>query len=262
MKNDICLACATQFPNPDDLPAICPICLDDRQYVPVTGQAWTSSDTLRTKYRVNVLELKEGLYQLQSDPPFAIGQRALLVTAPEGNILWDCFSVLDENAVDFIRSNGGLRAIAISHPHFFCTMNEWAETFDCPVLLNEQLKPWIVNHGPRIELWPGDTRELWSGMQLLRIGGHFDGSTVLRVPFLSPGGALLCGDTFVVSPSGNHVAAMHSYPNKMPLPIAETARIARVIEPVEFDSLFAWHCDQSIEAGAKRIVMDSLKRYI
>lgn len=40
---------------------------------------------------------------------------------------------LEEFAIEFIKSKGGLNAIAFSHPHFHSNMNEWAEIFGCPV---------------------------------------------------------------------------------------------------------------------------------
>ncbi|MBA2737617.1 MAG: MBL fold metallo-hydrolase, partial [Pyrinomonadaceae bacterium] len=78
---------------------------------------------------------------------FAIGQRSLLVLAPEGNILWDCIPLLDKPTIGFLESKGGLKAIAFSHPHFYGTMNEWAEIFDCPVYIHQNDGQWIVNKG-------------------------------------------------------------------------------------------------------------------
>jgi hypothetical protein len=35
-------------------------------------------------------------------PAFAIGQRALLVHTPNGNILWDCLSLIDAATVELV----------------------------------------------------------------------------------------------------------------------------------------------------------------
>src|ERR1051325_105879 len=101
-------------------------------------------------------------------PEFAIGQRALLVESPGGNVLWDCVPPLDEMGA-FVESRGGLAAIAISHPHFYTTMVEWAHRFDCPILLHEREEPFVVRPDTRIELWSGDVRELWDDLRLLRL---------------------------------------------------------------------------------------------
>jgi hypothetical protein len=45
------------------------------------------------------------------------------VCTPEGNVLWDCVSLIDDATVTIINALGGLRAIAISHPHFYTTLS-------------------------------------------------------------------------------------------------------------------------------------------
>jgi hypothetical protein len=266
MKNlnekNICTACGTQFPLNADTPALCPICSDDRQYVPEGGQSWTSVEELSKNHRVVTRKINDGLYELKMSPAFAIGQRALLVTAPGGNILWDCISLLDEPAAEFIRAKGGLRAIAFSHPHFYSNMNEWAQVFDCPIYIHQNDEQFIVNKGERVNLWTGAEKEFWDGIRMINIGGHFPGSSILHVPFLSPEGAVLCGDTFVISPSKQHVAAMHSYPNKIPLPLGEIRRIKEQMRPLQFDTIHAWIDSQSIYPDAKRILDNSLEKYV
>ena len=37
-----CRTCAVEYAEP--LPDVCPICADERQYVPATGQAWTTGE--------------------------------------------------------------------------------------------------------------------------------------------------------------------------------------------------------------------------
>lgn len=50
---------------------------------------------------------------------FGIGQSARLIQTPEGNVLWDLVAYLDEDTVKRIEELGGLKAIVISHPHFY-----------------------------------------------------------------------------------------------------------------------------------------------
>jgi glyoxylase-like metal-dependent hydrolase (beta-lactamase superfamily II) len=58
-----------------------------------------------------------GLIGIGMTPAFGINQRALLVPNGQGNVLWDCVSLVSDVMADQIRGIGGLRAIAISHPH-------------------------------------------------------------------------------------------------------------------------------------------------
>ena len=65
------------------------------------------------------------LIAIRTEPQVAIGQTAYLVRTPEGNVLWDCITYLDDETIEAIKSLGGLKAIAISHPHFFSTHIEY-----------------------------------------------------------------------------------------------------------------------------------------
>ena len=60
-----------------------------------------------------------GLHRISDRAEFGIGQQALLVQTPAGNVLWDCISLVDDETVAAVRARGGIPAIAISHPHFY-----------------------------------------------------------------------------------------------------------------------------------------------
>ena len=137
MTNFICATCGTQFAASEDPPAECAICQDPRQFVPLSGQQWTTLEQLRAHHRNAWQECEPGLIGIGSTPEFAIGQRALLLRTQEGNFLWDCVSLIDGATVELIRSLGGLRGIAISHPHYYTTVVEWSRAFhDAPVHLH------------------------------------------------------------------------------------------------------------------------------
>ena len=259
-EETICTACGTYYSQ--DLPEICPICEDDRQYVPENVQTWTTHARLAAGHSVKITKIQNELFSLQITPSFAIGQRAFFLLAPEGNVLWDCIPMLDKPTIEFIKSRGGLTAIVISHPHFYSNMNDWADVFDCPIFIHQNDEEWVNGSKSCVEFWTGDQKDLWNGIQMINVGGHFPGSCILRVPFLSGEGTILCGDTFVISPSKNHIAAMHSYPNKIPLPVNEIRRIRKTMRDIQFDTIHAWIDSQSIESGAKSILENSLARYI
>ena len=195
-------------------------------------------------------------------PAFAIGQRALLVTTPNGNILWDCIALINEPTIEFLKSKGGVKAIALSHPHYYTTMNEWVEIFDCPIYIHQKDEQWIFNKGGQINLWDGTEKELWDSIRLINIGGHFPGSSILHIPFLSNEGTILCGDTFYISPSLKHAAIMYSYPNRIPLPLQEVQRIKKQIRNIRFDTIHGFYDYQNIYSGAKQLIQDSLGKYV
>ena len=135
------------------------------------------------------------LLGIGTEPEFAIGQRALLLQSPGGNLLWDCISLLDDETIAEVNARGGIRAIAISHPHFYSSMIEWAECFDAQIFLHSADREWVMRKSRRIQFWEGTTLSLWDELTLINCGGHFEGGTVLHWPTGANGkGALLTGD--------------------------------------------------------------------
>ena len=53
-------------------------------------------------------------------------------------MLWDCLSHLDKETLHQIKALGGLKAIAIRHPHFYDSCLDWAEAFNCHVRLSAE----------------------------------------------------------------------------------------------------------------------------
>jgi hypothetical protein len=122
MENFICVQCGTQFTETAEPPSRCPICEDERQYVRHIGQEWTTLEQLRRDHHNHMEEEAPRLLGIGTAPEFAIGQRALLLQSPGGNLLWDCITLLDDETADAIDERGGIRAIAISHPHYYSAM--------------------------------------------------------------------------------------------------------------------------------------------
>ena len=264
MANFICVTCGTQFEESGEAPPDrCPICEDPRQYIGPDGQRWTTMDDLRQGHHNEVRRQEERLVGVGTTPNFAIGQRALLVRSPAGNVLWDCISLLDEFTERLITDLGGIAAIAISHPHFYSSLAEWSAAFRAPVYLHASDRQWVMRSSPSIVHWEGDQLELHDGMKLINAGGHFDGSTVLHIPFLAGGhGALLTGDTIQVIPDRRFVAFMYSYPNLIPLPVAGVERIAASVGGLEYDRIYGAWWDRVIPNGAKEVVTRSSERYV
>jgi hypothetical protein len=113
------------------------VCQDERQFTPPGGQSWTTLDQLAVRHLNAFRQHEPGLIGIGTQPSFAIGQRALLVCTPHGNVLWDCISLIDGATVTLVNGLGGLSAIAISHPHFYTTLVEWSSAFgNVPVHLH------------------------------------------------------------------------------------------------------------------------------
>ena len=203
------------------------------------------------------------LLGIGTEPEFAIGQRALLVQSPAGNLLWDCISLLDDRTMAETKGRGGIRAISISHPHFYSSMVEWAEHFDAEIYLHAADRQWVMRESPRIRFWEGTTFPLWDGLTLINCGGHFEGGTVLHWPVGGNGNAtLLTSDILTVVQDRRYVSFMRSYPNLIPLGAAAIDRILETLEAFSFDQIYGGWWKANVLADAKAAVVRSAERYL
>ena len=223
MPNFICVTCGAQYAESERPPEHCLICEDDRQYVKT--QQWTTLDELRQRHHNEIRAIEPDLTGIATVPTFAIGQRPLLIQTPKGNVLWDCNSLIDSVTVAALNALGGVDAIAISHPHFYDSMVEWSRAFDdAPIYLHRDNEPWVMRPDKRIVYWDTETYSLPGDVTLIRCGGHFPGSTVLRWPAGADGkGALLS-----VGGTGKPVNLVEAFPiptpNQLPLTKASMER--------------------------------------
>jgi hypothetical protein len=288
----ICTACGTQFDTEDRrLLTRCRICDDPRQFVPRTGQAFTTLSELKAKTHRNSrvpFENDDRFWSIRTEPQVAIGQRAILIKTPQGNILWDCITYLDDDTTTWINSLGGLAAIVISHPHYYSTHLIWAEIFDCPVYLAWEDKGWLNRMdrlGKARTFIEGTEEEIEvhgekTGVLAIKLGGHFPGSLVCLAY-----GRLLVADTLVTTPSGLgdwsqgpdgrkdgkpdgmiSYVFMWSIPNMIPLPPREIEAMWRLLKKYEFQSTHGAFigmevCDGALGAKstAKQRVLESMK---
>jgi hypothetical protein len=258
-----CSQCGAQFPETASPPSACLICDDERQFVNWHGQQFVSRDELARDHRL-IWRDDLGITGLQVEPSFAIGQRALLLAEADGCVMWDCVPLATEDAVAHVRGLGGLKAIAVSHPHFYGAVADWSEAFGgVPVYLHGDDCAFVTRPHPAIVPWTGDTLQVSDDIRLHRTGGHFPGATVLHWRAGADGrGALLVGDIAMVAMDRRHVSFMYSYPNYMPLGAAAVRRIAEVIAPLGFDRIYGGWWERNIASNAKAAFDASVKRYL
>jgi hypothetical protein len=256
----ICTTCGVQYEASSHAPASCLICTDDRQYVNASGQNWSTLPVINRQHRNVFEQVAPGVFAISSTPAFAIGQRAHLLLSPSGNILWDCITNIDTTTISLIKALGGIRAIAISHPHYYSTLVDWSQAFgNIPVYINKADERWLTRRNEALHLWEGDRLQLWDDLLLVRCGGHFPGASVLHQP--QDKGRLFVGDTIQVTPGNNLVSFMYSYPNMIPLPKKEIIAIDASVHDLTYDAMFGAF-GKYIYTGAKEAMRTSVDRYL
>ncbi|KAM0553946.1 hypothetical protein ACHAPJ_007018 [Fusarium lateritium] len=274
----VCDTCGTQFPTSDrNEVKTCHICDDPRQFVPPSGQSFSTLDELKKKHKNEFTPLASdpNITFISSTPKLAIGQRAMLIQTPNGNILWDCISLLDDETIARIKDLGGLKAIVISHPHFYSTHVQWARAFACPVYMASEDKQWTtLSSTHQIALTQTETSIEGTGAKAIKLGGHFPGSMVLLYDK-----RLFIADTLMTTASGignwdkdatgstrqkppglNSFSFLWSIPNFVPLSVEEMARMWRVLRRHEFRATHGGFAGMDIEdEGVRGRVLESMK---
>ncbi len=261
----LCAACGTQFPSATAVPRHCPICEDDRQYIPASGQQWTTLADLRKTHANRFEDVEPGVTRIFTQPKFGIGQQAYLISTPNGNILWDLVALIDEDTVAEIKRRGGVSAIAISHAHYYTTMIAWSRMLgDVPILLHEANRRWVMYPDPAVQFWTGDSMLPLPRVRILRTGGHFPGAMVLHWDNAGQGdgkGVLFSGDIVTVVADPQWVTFMYSYPNQIPLDAGTIARMASQFARYRFDRVHDAF-DRHVTTDANRVIQRSAERYI
>lgn len=259
----ICTTCGVQHPDTPSPPHSCRICEDPRQYVGWEGQTWISPQDLLTEHRNEIRIEEPGLIGVGVEPSFGIGQRALVVLTPHGNVMWDCVPALDDEAKAAVSAVGGIDAICFSHPHFYGAYADWAAYFGAIAHVPRADSHWVTAPSPNLAIWEGDSLEPLPGITLHRVGGHFEGSCILHAPHLADNkGAILVGDTLQVVPDRRWLGFMRSYPNLIPLGVEEVSAIAARVGGLPFDRIYGGWWDRTVASGAHHALEQSSRRYV
>jgi glyoxylase-like metal-dependent hydrolase (beta-lactamase superfamily II) len=248
------------------VPVSCAICADERQFVGVGGhggQRWATMAELASGHHNDVAEEEPGLVGISTRPRLGIGQRALLVRTPAGNLLWDCPTLLDDATVEVLADLGGVTAIALSHPHFYGACVEWSERFGgAPVHIHADDAGWAQRPSDAYRFWAGDEVEPVPGLRLLRLGGHFPGSSAVLWPDGAGGrGALLSSDTIQVVPDRRFVSVMWSYPNFVPVDATTLDGMVDRLDALAFDRIYGAFPGAVVPSGGKEAITRSFARY-
>lgn len=264
MLRFICVTCGCQYAAAEEPPEHCKICEDERQYVGFDGQRWTTLKELRSEHRNELDVMEPGVTRIGTRPTFAIGQHMFLIEAPDGNVLWDSITLIDDATIEAIHERGGISAIAVSHPHYYSSIVEWSHAFDnAPIYVHATDREWVTRPDPAIEFWEGETLNLGEDLTLIRGGGHFDGSAMLHwATACNSRGALFPGDTIQVVYDRRWVSFMYSYPNIIPLSASKVQHLVEVLEPYDFERIYSPWLHRIVAENGKEVVRRSAERYI
>ena len=263
MQAFICTACGTQYPPSASRSARCTICEDERQFVPLAGQSWTTLSRPRATSTAGASMSPASSASARS-PAFAIGQRALLMLTPNGNILWDCISLIDDATVTLIK--GARRAAMPSPSRTRTSTRRWrsgaAPSAACPSTPMPTMR--AGSCGPTRASSSGRARRLAApGRDADPRRRPFPGRHHAALGQGAEGRGVVCAaDIATVNMDRKSFTFMRSYPNFIPLSAEGARRIGAALAPFPFDRVYSHFFDRFIESGAKQILQASVDRYV
>lgn len=260
----LCKTCAAEFPPSAEPPASCPICEDPRQYVGANGQEWLQEADLAKTHKTVLREEEPGLLGVGTEPGVAISQRALLITHPDGGVMFDGFAYLGQAGVDEIQRRGGVRAMTMSHPHLYgAAVTNSIKLGNVPIYLPEADRQWLMYPHENVQFFSGDFLDLGHGVTLHVTGGHFDGSSFVHWPEGAGGkGAILTGDTIFTGNDKDWVSFMWSTPNRVTLGPRAIRKIIAMTEKLDYDRLHDGWWGSGVMENAKAKVAASADRIL
>lgn len=158
-------------------PVFCKNCMDVRNALPDEDFTYIHINEARKTYTTKWREVLPGLWDFYTEPQLGLGSHGWLIIREAGNIAFEAAPHYSREAIDKIKSLGGIRILAASHPHGYGALWELQEAFDPTLIIHkndlEHTKAFRVNHPI------DDFEELDRNHIMIRLGGHYDGQTAL-----------------------------------------------------------------------------------
>lgn len=218
-------------------PPSCPVCLDVRHVPPEGGWEFLSAEEMDGRSACRWKEVEPGVWRFTVEPPLGIGPSGYLVSHPQGNVAFEGCDWYNDAALRHIGSLGGVTSVSASHPHAHGALWRLQGRFGAAAAVQREDLTWVSTLDVSL---PFDERlELSPGLELVRIGGHFDGQSVL---WHREAGIVFAGDALKLELSDErtaHAISCHkAFVRGIPLTRAEVARYREVFGALEFEQVF------------------------
>lgn len=214
------------------IPPSCRVCLDFRHTPPEDGFRFLTPDRASAETRTVWIGEGTEIVQFSTEPRIGIGPNGYLIRHPEGNVFFDGTAYYDPNALDLIESLGGIQWLTASHPHAYGALWQLQERFVPTVAIQVEDLPWTNAFQTA---WPFDeTLALAPGLTLIHTGGHFAGHTILH---WADRRLLFAGDMLKFHRT-NGLSTHKGFNRKIPMSHAEVRRYRKVIQDLEFDTVY------------------------
>ena len=233
-------------------PLSCPVCLDVRHVPPENGWEFLTPEEMDGRSECRWEEVEPGVRRFAVEPPLGIGPSGYLISHPQGNVAFEGTDWYSDAALQHIESLGGVAVASASHPHAHGALWRVQERFGAEVAVQREDLVWVSTLDVSLPFDEG--LELLPGLELLHVGGHFDGQSVL---YHREAGIVFAGDTLKLELSDERTAYAISchkaFVRGIPLTRAEVARYREVLGALHFEQVFTTF-EQGRNVGRAEVV--------
>lgn len=222
-----------------ETPHDCPLCMDARHVLPPKGYQFYSHDEAIRAFPMHWEEMLPGLWHFWNDPVDGIGSHSYLVQHEIGNILFEGATVYSQDALNLMKSLGGVYCASASHPHTYGALWQIQDCFDTNVALHPADLNWT--NALRVTHPFDEALEFAPDLRLIHAGVHFTGQSFLHD---ASRGVLFCGDAlkFDLDPVNSRhaisISSHKSFVRSVPLTPRETMTYQKIFRSCVFEKTF------------------------
>ena len=220
------------------VPPLCPICSDVRNDLPENGWDFRTPEQLIPTLEFHWREAIPGIWEFWSTPCFGLDSHGWLLLHKDGNIAFEAAPIYNFAQLEHIRKLGGIRFLSASHPHGYGALFQLQDEFRPEVLLIQKDDlDWTKAF--RVTMPYDEQFEIYPGLTLHHVGGHYAGQSVLHD---AKRRAVFAGDSLKIDfdhkGNASGISCHKAYHKQIPLSRDEVLRYRSVYERLDFTSVF------------------------
>ena len=219
-------------------PPSCPVCSDVRNDLPEDGWDFRTPAQLAQTLSFHWREAMPGVWEFWSTPRFGLDSHGWLLIHEAGNVAFEAAPFYNDAQLAQIHALGGIRFLAASHPHGYGALFQLQDLFQPEALLIQKDDlDWTKAF--RVTLPYDETFEIYPGLTLHHVGGHYAGQAVL---YDAARRAVFSGDSLKIDfDSAGQACGLSchkAYHKQIPLSRDEALHYRSVYARLDFTTVF------------------------
>ncbi len=178
-------------------------------------------------------QIETDIWMFSNSPQLGIGSSGYLIVRPTGNIAFEAAGWYTQNALEQIKTLGGIRFLSSSHPHGFGAL--WQLQRECqPETVAFQREAIRFTKAFDVNFAFDDLLEIDDDAALFYVGGHYEGQSIL---YYAGQKMLFSGDALKFEAEAGKttgVSCHKAFHKQIPLSRSEIEKYQSVLSALDF----------------------------